>query len=116
MTPPELCHEAARRGLRLEPRGDKLAVIPADRVPPDFANLLREHKRELLDWLQACGARLRPDELPWLSVARQVLDGEFDGCDASMRESLTIGLRSIRHAQCERAMKRLHPRPSGAAQ
>lgn len=42
MTPPELCHEAARRGLRLEPRGDKLAVIPASRCPPEFADTLRQ--------------------------------------------------------------------------
>ena len=49
MTTMELYEEAARRGLRLEPRGDKLAVIPASRCPPDFADVLRQHKHELLD-------------------------------------------------------------------
>lgn len=49
--PRELLDRCHRLGLRLEPRGDMLAVIPADRVPPDFADLLRKHKRELLDWL-----------------------------------------------------------------
>lgn len=52
-TPVELYHRAAALGLRLEPRGDKLAVIPAERVPPEFANLLRQHKAELLAWLSA---------------------------------------------------------------
>ena len=51
MTAQDLFHEAARRGLRLEPHGDKLAVMPKGACPPDFAALLREHKRELLDWL-----------------------------------------------------------------
>ncbi len=51
MTAQHLCLEASRRGLRLEPRGDKLAVIPAHLCPPDFADELRAHKRELLDLL-----------------------------------------------------------------
>jgi hypothetical protein len=39
-------------GLRLEPRGpDKLAVIPAGKCPSEFADLLRQHKTELLAWL-----------------------------------------------------------------
>ena len=51
MTAPELYQEATKQGLRLEPRGQKLAVIPADRVSPGFADLLRKHKAELLHWL-----------------------------------------------------------------
>lgn len=107
MTPPELCHEAARRGLRLEPRGDKLAVIPANRCPPEFADTLRAHKGELLSWLEARLDGLSADCVPWLHVARQILEGQFDGCDPSTRESLTIGLRSIAHPACRRALERL---------
>lgn len=52
MKPLDLYHQAQSFGLRLEPRGvDKLAVIPADRCPPEFADLLRQHKPELLAWL-----------------------------------------------------------------
>ena len=52
MTAPELYQEARRRGLRLEPAGDKLAVYPKGGVcPPEFADALRAHKAELLDWL-----------------------------------------------------------------
>lgn len=47
----DLYLEATRRGLRLEPAGDKLAVRPKGKCPPDFANKLREHKVELLVWL-----------------------------------------------------------------
>lgn len=50
-TPSELFSRAVALGLRLERRADKLVVSPADRVPADFAELLRQHKPELLDWL-----------------------------------------------------------------
>jgi hypothetical protein len=116
MTPRELCHEAARRGLRLERRGDLLAVIPAKRCPPEFADTLRQHKREILSLLEGQAAGLAPDCAPWLHVAKQVLAGEFVGCDGSTRESLTIGLRSIRHPLCERALMRLKPAGSGDGQ
>ncbi|MEK7677033.1 MAG: hypothetical protein AAB676_14475 [Verrucomicrobiota bacterium] len=99
--------EATRRGLRLEPRGDKLAVLPGDRCPPDFANVLRAHKGELLSWLEARAAQLPPDCAPWLHIARQILAGEFDGADRSTRASLTICLRSIAHPLCRRALDRL---------
>ena len=96
MTAVEIYNEAARRGLRLEPRqGGKLAVIPGDRVPPEFADVLRQHKHELLDLLEAHSARIPADSAPWLHVACQILAGEFDGCDNSTRQSLIIGLRSI---------------------
>jgi hypothetical protein len=51
MTPFDLYLEAARRGLRLAPAGDKLAVSPKGHCPPDFADVLRQHKVELLAWL-----------------------------------------------------------------
>jgi hypothetical protein len=107
MTATEIYQEAVRRGLRLEPRGNKLVVIPGDRVPPDFADTLRQHKGELLDLLEAQSSRLTPDCAAWLHVAKQVLAGEFVRCDSSTRESLTIGLRSIPHPLCSRALARL---------
>ena len=49
MTALQLFDEAARRGLTLKPAGsDRLAVIPARLCPPEFADVLREHKVELL--------------------------------------------------------------------
>ena len=110
MTALELFQEATRRGLRLEHRGDKLAVIPARLCTLDFANMLRAHKPELLSWLKGRAAGLREDEIPWLHVARQILAGEFEGADRSTRESLMIGLRSIWHPDCHRALARLNPK------
>jgi hypothetical protein len=103
----ELCERAVRLGLRLESRGDKLAVIPAKRCPPEFADTLRQHKREILSLLDGQAAGLALDCAPWLHVAKQILAGEFVRCDSSTRESLTIGLRSIPHPLCVRALTRL---------
>jgi hypothetical protein len=55
-------------------------------------------------------AGLPADNAPWLHIARQVLAGEFDGCDKSTRESITIGLRSIMHPVCKTALARLKER------
>lgn len=107
MTITEIYSEAIKRGLRLESRGDKLAVIPARLCAPDFADLLRQHKGELLHWLGGPAARLREDEIPWSHVARQVLAGEFVGADRSTVQSLAIGLRSVGHPLCRRALERL---------
>ncbi len=100
----EIYRRAAELGLRLEAAGDKLAVYPRGQCPPDFADILRQHKGELLDWLEAKTYNLTPDCAPWLHIAHQVLAGEFDGCDHSTRESLTIGLCSISHPRCRRAL------------
>ena len=62
MTPDELYREAAKRGLRLESAGDKLAVFPKGHCPPDFAEMLRQHKPALLEWLS------RPSRPGWQTV------------------------------------------------
>ena len=104
----ELYQRAGRLGLRLEARGDKLAVIPAKRCPPDFADTLRQHKQEILSLLEGQAVGLAPDCAPWLHVARQVIEGEFDPVlDDSVRGSLVIGLRSVPHPLCQRALARL---------
>ena len=51
MTPADLHRRAVELGLRLDAKGDKLSVYPADRCPPDFEALLRQHKPALLAWL-----------------------------------------------------------------
>ena len=60
----ELLGRAAELGLRFERRGDKLAVIPAKRCPPEFANALRQRKREILSLLEGQAAGLAPDCAP----------------------------------------------------
>jgi hypothetical protein len=85
-----------------------LAVVPKGHCPPDFADLLRAHKVELLDWLEARTHNLPSDCAPWLHVAKQILAGEFIGADKSTVTSLTIGLRSINHPLCQQALNRLN--------
>ena len=110
MTAPELYNEALRRGLRLETRGNKLAVIPANGCQPDFAAVLRAHKSELLSWLEGRVSGLGDDCLPWLHIARQILAGEFEGLeDKSITASLAIGLQNIRHPLCQQALQRISP-------
>ena len=106
-SPGEIMHAVAQAGGRLEPAGDKLRVLlPAD-CSAALKDVIRQHKRELLDWLEARATGLTPDCAPWLYVARQILEGEFVGCDSSTRESLKIGLRNIPHPACRQALSRL---------
>jgi hypothetical protein len=52
MTAVELLQRAHDLGLQLEPQdGDRLAVRPASKLPPDLADALRYHKTELLGLL-----------------------------------------------------------------
>ncbi len=108
-----LLNEARRWRLRISARDGKIIVAPARNCPPEFANLLREHKEEVLDLLAAQKDGLQVDQAPWLHVARQVLAGEFNGADDSTRQSLIIGLRSISHPVCRRALERLGVEPKG---
>lgn len=71
-TPLDIYQEAARRGLRLEPAGDKLAVFPKGKCTPDFADVLRANKPALLEWLsrQPCPGygTVPPSDLPVVNV------------------------------------------------
>lgn len=51
MTPRDLYQQARKLGLDLAAQGDKLAVSPKGKCPPEFAEVLRQHKGELLGWL-----------------------------------------------------------------
>ncbi len=68
MNPHDVFLEARKRGLRIAAAGDKLAVMPKGACPPDFADVLRQHKTELLDWLSRppCPAwrAVPPSDLP----------------------------------------------------
>ena len=68
------------------------------RPSPDLLARLRRHRVELHVHLAG---------LPWLHIARQILDGEFDGASASCHASLIIGLRSVSHPLCKRALSTL---------
>lgn len=53
MTATEIMSELARRGVHLEPHGDRLRFRPVDAVPPDLLQALRDRKPEILAVLQS---------------------------------------------------------------
>ena len=64
MTPIDVFREATEHSLMLSSNGNKLRVMPAKRLTPDFAETLKAHKRGLLTMLQ----------LPFVMVDSQALD------------------------------------------
>ena len=98
---------AQRLGLRLQVEGERIAIAPARLCPPELLATIREHKPEVMSLLEAQTYHLPPDCAPWLHVARQILEGQFDGADNSTIQRLTVGLRGIRHPLCQQALIRL---------
>ena len=62
----ELLADVARRGIKLEPHGDRLRYCPRSAVTPDLAERLAAHKAELLAMLQtnAPTHREAPEPIP----------------------------------------------------
>ena len=87
--------------------GDKLRTMLPRNCPSELKTAIRANKPEIMVLLEAKAAHLTPDCAPWLHIARQVLAGEFDGSDRSMIASLCIGLRNIKHPDCQHAIERL---------
>jgi len=54
---------------------------------------------------------LPPDQAAWLPVARKVNTVGYKDMEDCLRQSLIIGLRSIDHHECRRAVARLTPAP-----
>ena len=102
-----ILNDARKLGLRLQVEGERIAIAPARLCPPEMLAIIREHKTEIMFLLEARAHNLPADCAPWLHVARQILEGEFDGADRSTVESLTIGLRGIKHPLCEKALSSL---------
>ncbi len=84
----EIFFTASRLGvvIGLAP-GGLLEVGPAERVPPWFVAVVRDHKDELVTWLQARAARHH--------VVRQVLDGDFDFGDRSTVNRVAEELQAL---------------------
>ena len=97
----KLIDECEWRGLRLEPRGGQLLVAPQEKATPSLVEQLRQHKQEIIASLEQRRRTI------WLHTAKQILCGEFVGCNAATRLKLNAGLRSVPHPSCRRALKRL---------
>jgi TubC N-terminal docking domain len=111
-SPVELYRRARALGLNVEADGSDLLIKPKSRCTPELVAELREHKSELLDFLQTRTVKLSADCVPWLHVAKQVINGEFSGADGGMIESLFIGLRRIRHPTAREALRKLTTEPA----
>ncbi len=104
MTPAEqLLVECTRSGVALRVDGD-VVRWRGPRPSPDLLNRLRQHKAAIAALLVARREGLTPDQAPWLHIARQVLEGEFAGAGRSLREAIAIGLKTIPHPTCRRAL------------
>lgn len=101
-----LLDRCRRAGLQLAPEGPHLRVSPPEKLTPELAAELRAAKPQLLALLNSAPS-LRPDEWPWLHVAKQILAGEFDGGYRSELESVWLGVRHIAHPDCQAARARL---------
>ena len=101
-----LLAECRRVGLVLFSDGDA-SRWRGPRPALELLVRLREHRTELRRHLADTASGLTADQLPWLHVARQVLAGEFAGANRSLRDSVSIGLRSIPHPLCLRALETL---------
>ena len=49
------------------------------------------------------GKKLQSDEVPWVSVAENVLAGKYLTADRSTLRSIGIGVRGIEHDTCKEA-------------
>jgi hypothetical protein len=79
MTACDLLVEAPRRGLTVTLRGDQLAIRPPRLLTPDFADLLRAHKPDLLALLR----------LPFVMVFSKALEETIFFCqDEATRAAL----------------------------
>jgi hypothetical protein len=73
----DIYQRAGRLGLELKVQGDKLAVINAKYCPPDFAAELRQHKDELLNFLESRPDGLATDCSPSPSPIVDISPAEF---------------------------------------
>ena len=121
-----LLNQVNALGLHLESRGGNLFVTPAENCTEEIVAALRqyktevmaalrEHKHEHLDLLESKTSNLPAGNAPLLHVARQILEGEFEGVEQCTRKRLTVALRGIAHPLCRRALKQLQSKPSGGS-
>lgn len=131
----QILEEAERLGLKLTVKGDRIAIRPDKLCTPAMLERIRQNKAAVHGRLRAlvrkppgtspgseAAAAIIPaveqhaptrvaflpkDEEAWLPIARQILSKEFRLKDQSTMESFLIGLRGIKHPECERAVKKL---------
>ena len=97
----KLIQECERRGLQLEPRGDMLFFGLEENTTPELVAQLRRRKFEIIGILEA------RQRAACLHLSKQILLGEFDGCERGVRIRLMNALNHFSHPLGLRAFTRL---------
>jgi hypothetical protein len=103
-TAQEIIREAARRGVCLEPEGERLVChFNGTEIPPDFERVLKANKPALIAYLKIDHARV-------LHLSKQILLNEFrvESRDREAIGKLFHELKNFQHPQIQRARERLH--------
>jgi tubulysin polyketide synthase-like protein len=97
LTAERLIADLHARGVRLEPRGDRLAAWPVSKLTAAELAILREHKAEVLAVLTRDPLSLWPASVPGLGVRQIVSFSPCLACDAEPPpdEIVTVGPLSI---------------------
>ncbi len=109
--PATILDQCRRLGLQVWAEGDRIGIAPKGSILADLRDQIRVAKPVLLPLLRE-SVGLPSGCAPWLHIAKQVLAGEFTGCDRSTRASLSIGLRNVAHPLCRRALSGLGENPT----
>jgi len=85
-----------------------VAGLPLDAPGRDYARDPAESWRSLGSAVGRAPGELAADEAPWLAVAEAVNRGDHDRVGTrSAVEAVLIGVRGIRHPDCQAAAERL---------
>jgi hypothetical protein len=99
-----LIAECIRSGITLEPRGDLLFVTSKEAVTPQMFQQIRAHTREIILFLES----QRRESASHL--VKQIVLGEFQGCDNATRKQLTVTLRQLESPLARQALEYLNYR------
>ena len=80
MSPVDVLKTAADRGLTLRINGEKLRVLPAERLSPDFAEVLKAHKPAVLALLK----------LPFVQVTSEAVEEVLFFCEDDATKAALI--------------------------
>jgi hypothetical protein len=111
-SPASILDRCRRHGLQIWAEGDRIGIAPKENIPPGLLDEIRAAKPILLPLVrEGVAHQLSADQVPWLHVARQILEGEFNGSSGSTCASLWIGLRSLSHPTARIALRKLAREP-----
>ena len=97
-----LFSQARDLGLEFRLREHRLVIAPGWRCPPAFIAKVREHRNEIVQQLLE-----ERDRSAVVHLARQIVEGEFQGADANTCNVIAEALRRSTNPLCSAAMRKL---------